>query len=216
MKRNYNKLLMNLISLRGIFVFTICLVMISLGTLQAQTPQFDELKMKFERGEIFNASFSHEFHDSYTNERTHTEGEIWIGGEKYRVESDEQVMVVDGEISRVYDNIRNRLLISEYDEEEDDFAPSRMLQGVDETYSVQEQNSQNETRITLSSDDPFAIFKTVEITLDSNGNPVVILATDQVDNLLTTRFENGRFQDFAQTLFELDIPENAERIDLRH
>lgn len=207
---------MNLISVKGTFVFTICLVMISLSALHAQTPQFDELKLKFERGEIFNAAFSHEFHDSYTNERTRTEGKIWIGGEKYRVESDEQVMVVDGEISRVYDSIRNRLLISEYDEEEDDFAPSRMLQGVDETYNVQEQNSQNETLITLSSDDPFAIFKTVEITLDSNGNPVVILATDQVDNLLTTRFENGRFQDFDQTLFELDIPDNAERIDLRH
>jgi outer membrane lipoprotein-sorting protein len=207
---------MNLTSVKRAVIPGICLIFAVLPALQAQTPAFDQLKQKFEDGEIFNAVFSHEYHDSYTNERTHNEGEIWIGREKYRVESDEQIMVVDGEISRVYDGIRNRLLISTYDEEEDDFAPSRMLQGVDETYSVEEEQAGSETIITLSSDDPFAIFTLVEITLGENGSPKLIQATDQVENLLITRFENGRFFEADPSIFEMDIPEDAEEIDLRH
>jgi outer membrane lipoprotein-sorting protein len=184
--------------------------------LDAQTPAFDQLKQKFEEGYIFNAVFSHEYEDSYTGEHSQNQGEIWIGKDSYRVEGDEQIMIVDGEISRVYDGIRNRLLISDYDEEEDDFAPSRMLQGVDDSYNVEEESVTSETIIRLTSDDPFAIFISVEITIDNHGNPVLIRAVDQVENLLTTRFEIGQFQEADPDLFQMEIPENAERIDLRH
>jgi outer membrane lipoprotein-sorting protein len=192
------------------------LLLCTVAPLNAQTPAFDLLKQKFEDGKIFNAVFSHEYEDSYTGERSQNQGEIWIGKDSYRVVGDEQIMIVDGEISRVYDGIRNRLLISEYDEEEDDFAPSRMLQGVDDSYSVEEESQNSGTVISLNSDDPFAIFITVEITIDQNGNPTLIRAVDQVENLLTTRFETGQFQESDPALFEMDIPENAERIDLRH
>jgi outer membrane lipoprotein-sorting protein len=192
------------------------LLLCTVAPLNAQTPAFDLLKQKFEDGKIFNAVFSHEYEDSYTGERSQNQGEIWIGKDSYRVVGDEQIMIVDGEISRVYDGIRNRLLISEYDEEEDDFAPSRMLQGVDDSYSVEEESQNSGTVISLNSDDPFAIFITVEITMDQNGNPTLIRAVDQVENLLTTRFETGQFQESDPALFEMDIPENAERIDLRH
>lgn len=192
------------------------LLLCTVAPLNAQTPAFDLLKQKFEDGKIFNAVFSHEYEDSYTGEHSQNQGEIWIGKDSYRVVGDEQIMIVDGEISRVYDGVRNRLLISEYDEEEDDFAPSRMLQGVDDSYSVEEDSQNSGTVISLNSDDPFAIFITVDITIDQNGNPTLIRAVDQVENLLTTRFEAGQFQESDPALFEMDIPENAERIDLRH
>lgn len=183
---------------------------------QAQTPHFAELRERFEEGEIFAARFDHEYRDSYTGEESLTGGEIWIGREMYRVESQEQIMLVRGGESRVYDPLRNRLLISEYVEEEDDFAPSRMLQGVDETYSVREESVRGGTRIILTSEDPFSVFKRVEITLNSLGVPERIEARDQVDNLLITRFRNGRFSRGEESLFELQVPADAERIDLRY
>jgi outer membrane lipoprotein-sorting protein len=207
---------MNSTLLKILSTLWVCVLLIYPINLDAQTPAFDQLKQKFEEGYIFNAVFSHEYEDSYTGEHSQNQGEIWIGKDSYRVEGDEQIMIVDGEISRVYDGIRNRLLISDYDEEEDDFAPSRMLQGVDDSYNVEEESVTSETIIRLTSDDPFAIFISVEITIDNHGNPVLIRAVDQVENLLTTRFEIGQFQEADPDLFQMEIPENAERIDLRH
>jgi len=194
----------------------LCILSILPCVVYAQTPQFDELKQKFDNGQIFHATFTHEYRDSYTGEESRSQGEIWIGSRDYKVESEDQIMVVDGEISRVYDGIRNRLLISDYEEEEDDFAPSRMLQGVDETYRVEEAANSSSTLITLISDDPFAIFTMVEISLDQDGNPIEIQAVDQVDNVLITMFQSGQFIQETPDLFEMSIPENAERIDLRH
>lgn len=185
----------------------------------SETPVFDRLKAMFEGGSVFSSSFSHEYRDSFTGEHQASEGQIWIGKTHYKISGDRQVMVVDGETSTVYDETKNRVIISEYIEEEDDFAPSRMLQGVDDSFSVTEQPSgENETLVELTSDDPFAVFTQVSIYLDSNGSPLRIEAVDQADNELITRFEAGEFTDQDQDpeLFRIDIPEEADYIDLRY
>jgi len=203
--------------------FFICLLIscsfsfVTFESLDAQTPRFDELKSKFEAGKIFYADFRHQYNDAFTGEQTVTEGRIWIGKEKYRIEADNQVMVVDGDLSKVYNRTRNRLIISPYIEEEDDYAPSRMLQGVDESYSVSEKTGdRGNPLIILENEDPFAVFKRVEISLDSEGLPLEIEATDQAENRLVTQFRNGKFTDQENSIFEMDVSGSAEIIDLRH
>lgn len=188
------------------------------GAATAQdTPSFNRLKSMFEDGMIFRADFTHRYEDSFTGETQENEGVIWIGKEQYKIEGNDQVMVVDGEISRVYDAGKNRVIISDYVEEEDDFAPSRMLQGVDESYQISESGRNSEiTEILLQSDDPFSVFQTVTITLNSEGAPAEIRATDQAENQLITRFQNGDFTEPDENLFEINAPEDAERIDLRY
>lgn len=181
------------------------------------TPVFDSLKQKFEQGMIFRADFSHRYEDSFTGETQQNDGEIWIGKDQYKIEGNNQVMVVDGDISRVYDATKNRVIVSDYVEEEDDFAPSRMLQGVDESYSISETaGSGNSTQITLKSDDPFSVFQVVTIRIDQEGRPAEIQAVDQAENQLTTRFQDGEFVEPKNNLFDLNEPENAEQIDLRY
>jgi len=181
------------------------------------TPVFDNLKQKFEQGMIFRADFSHRYEDSFTGETQQNDGKIWIGKDQYKIEGNNQVMVVDGDISRVYDASKNRVIVSDYVEEEDDFAPSRMLQGVDDSYSISETaGSGNSTQITLESDDPFSVFKVVTIRIDQEGRPAEIQAVDQAENQLTTRFQGGEFVEPDNNLFELNEPESAEQIDLRY
>lgn len=205
-------------SIKSIRLLYISMIFTLAGTsVLAQTTEFDRLKQNFENDRIFEADFSHEYRDAFTHEEQSTEGKIWIGKERYRIEGDQQSMVVDGELSTVYDHSRNRVIVSEYIEEEDDFAPSRMLQGVNESFTVEEEKiPDNRTRITLVSEDPFTVFKTVTIYLGAEGNPLRIVAIDQVDNELITRFGNGRFTRAEPNLFELDVPGDAEWIDLRH
>lgn len=185
-------------------------------TGQSQTPEFDRLIGAFEDNRVFTALFSHEYNDSFTGEQQYSEGRIWIGKDRYKIEGNDQLMVVDGETSTVYDGAKNRVIISDYIEEEDDFAPSRMLQGVDDSFAVQEEKRpNNKTQISLNSDDPFSIFLNVQIILSDSGEPERIEAIDQVENELITRFQKGEFIDGNEEMFSLDIPADAEYIDLR-
>ncbi|MEX0608761.1 MAG: outer membrane lipoprotein carrier protein LolA [Balneolaceae bacterium] len=184
--------------------------------VNAQTPNFDELRSKFDQGLVFEAAFKHEFTDSYTGEVMYSSGNIWIDSVGYRLESEDQLLVVDGEISRVYDSTRNRLIISEYNPEDDDFAPSRMLKGVDETYSISEEPVENGTKVILNTDDDFAIFLRVEILLDEQQNPLEITAYDISENIIVTSFKNGSFIEMDEGLYNLNYPEDAEIVDLRN
>lgn len=201
-----------------IFLAALLPVLVSANGLHNQdTPAFDSLKQLFETGLVFNSTFVHEYNDTFTGEQQRTEGTIWVGKDQYKMISGSNIMVVDGEISRVYDSTRNRVIISDYEEEEDDFAPSRMLQGVDDTYSVTEyRHSNGITEILLSSNDPFAIFIQVTIFLDEEGIPMRIEAIDQVENELTTFFIEGNFSPEDSEVFHFHFPESAEQIDLRH
>lgn len=180
------------------------------------TPQFDRLKSSFENNNVFRADFTHEYNDTFTGDQQVTEGVIWVGKEQYKMRSGENFMLVDGEISRVYDSSKNRVIISDYEEEEDDFAPSRMLQGVDDSYSVEEHQENDQTVIELTSDDPFSIFIRVSIFLNSSGIPDRIVAIDQVENELITFFKQGEFIQQTPEIFQFQFPEDAEVIDLRH
>src|SRR5690554_6661911 len=130
--KSYRKFWIRLMNYKSVFsLFILFFCVTGLHFLSAQTPEFDKLKAKFEQGKVFEAQFNHEFTDSYTGEILVSDGKIWIGANAYRLESEGQDLVVDGETSKVYDSSRNRVIIDDYIPEDDDFAPSRLLQGLD-------------------------------------------------------------------------------------
>ncbi|MEL7833298.1 outer membrane lipoprotein carrier protein LolA [Fodinibius sp. Rm-B-1B1-1] len=182
-----------------------------------QENPFADLKETFENGAIFKADFHHQTVDSYTQDTVASDGEIWVGKKQYKVQSGPQTVVVDGKISKVYDQRKNRVIVSKYIPEEDDFAPSRILNGVDSTFVVQKEERQgDEIYIRLTSDDPFAIYQEVEIFLSTKLTPKKIVAVDPADNVITTTFEKGTFVDYSDGLFSLEYPENAELVDMRN
>lgn len=199
---------------------TLVVILLAVGsvpvTVTAQQTPFEELTQKIENGAVFHADFTHHYEDSYTGNTSTKSGKIWIGNDEYKIDSPGQRLAVDGEISRVYDRERNRLIISTYVPEEDDFAPSRFLNGVDSAYTVVEQQQRDDHYfIKLNSDDPFAMFQQVEITLNEQGIPQKIFVRDTADNMITTTFSDGTFIQPAADIFRLSYPENAEIIDMR-
>lgn len=183
----------------------------------AQETPFDTLKQKFKQGNIFYADFHHQSVDSYTEDTVASSGKIWVAERRYKVEADDQMVVVDGETSKVFDENRNRVIISKYEPEEDDFAPSRILNGVDSTFTVAtEEQRGDQIYIRLTSDDSFAIYKEVEIYLSKALVPKKIRAVDPVDNEITTTFQQGEFIDSGEGMFQLDYPNSAEIVDMRN
>lgn len=211
---------MNWTNLRDNFLYLCSLAFIGFGiftSLQHQEPYLEQLKLKFETGQVFTADFHHQSIDSYTEDTTASRGQIWVADEQYKVETDHQLVLVDGEISTVYDENRNRVILSEYEPEEDDFAPSRILSGVDTTFSVEtEEEQEDQIYIRLTSDDPFAMYKEVEIFLSPELVPRRIRAVDPVDNVITTSFNEGSFITEKEQIFEFEYPADAEIVDMRN
>ena len=200
--------------LQSLFVIAVILIAIP---VHAQENAFDRLKSSFEEGKIFTADFTHRYVDSYTGDSVASSGKIWVGRNKYKVEAENQLVVVDGKTSRVYDESRNRVIVSTYEPEEDDFAPSRILNGADSTYTIEDQQQEDgNIIIKLASDDPFSVFREVKVTLDNQLVPLRIFALDQADNEITTAFQNGSFIDPESGMFELTHPEGAEIVDMRN
>ncbi len=200
----------------GLIYFLFLILITSTDTAIAQSLVFEELKTRFQEGVVFKADFRHTYTDAYTNENSTSDGVIWIDQNGYKLESDDKVIVVDGELSQVYEAFRNRLIISEYDPEEDDFAPSRMLSGLDDTYTASEEKlSSGNTLITLITQDDFATFLTVEIEVNAQLEPLKITAYDFADNVIVTTFENGKFENRTEETFALNVPDDAEIVDMR-
>lgn len=188
-----------------------------MSSMAVQAQSLESLRAKFESGEVFTSTFEHIYNDTFTGETQTTTGTIWIDSSQYKIVSENSIMVVDGEVSYVYDSLKDRVIISEYVEEDDDFAPSRMLQGVDSSYSISEEPLQKGgVLIKMVSEDPFSVFSEVFIRLDASGIPQKIEATDQVENELVTTFYDGSFISASDTIFRFPNPDGAEIIDLRH
>src|SRR5699024_3010581 len=197
-------------------LFLILLLIAAPQILKAQDGAFSELKKKFSEGQIFKVDFTYRTIDSYTEDTTSNTGWIWVGDEEYKVRTDRQSVVVNGKTSMVYDNNRNRVIISKYVPEEDDFAPSRIMNGVDSTFTVDAQEwKEDHYYIKLTSEDPFAIYQQVELFLSKQKEPLKIRAVDPVDNIIITEFNEGRFVPATEEMFHLDYPDGAEIVDMR-
>jgi hypothetical protein len=180
------------------------------------TGKITELRERFDNGDAFTAFMTHEYVDSFTSDTVVTTGTIWIGTDSYKVVTDQQLVTVDGSVSKVYNRLQNKLIISFYDPEEDDFAPSRFLAGTQDRYLVQEAADDEGAVITLSSDDPFEMFREVRIHLNGKGIPWLISGIDQTDNEFSTWFESGVFIPATDDLFDISWPGSAEVVDLRN
>ncbi len=198
--------------IKSIFVF---LILFIAGGIHVQNSALDQLRDKLEAGEVLHGEMVHVFEDQYTgNVEEHT-GRIWIGKDRYKIDvGTQQVLVID-DISRVYNEAENRLIISSYEPEEDDFAPSRLLNLSDEIFTIDERRENSKIIISLVTEDPFEELREVKIELGDNLIPESIQATDQTGNSYSTTFREASFDRPEEDVFTLEYPEDAEIVDMR-
>jgi len=180
------------------------------------TPALAALKKRFNEGIMYRAELSHQFTDAYTGETTSSYGSIWFTRDSYKIDTPDQVIIVNNLVSTVFNKQQNRVIYSNYSPEEDDFAPSRYFSGdAGEFESKEVVNSDGSTTITITTTDAFDQFKEVLIRVSRNGLPTQIDAVDQMDNTLKTTFRFGRFESSDQSVFAFQPPAGAEIVDMR-
>lgn len=189
---------------------------ISVSPIFGDSPSLERLKSRFAENNLFRAEMSHHFTDSYTGETTDTYGTIWFSRDMYKIDTPDQIILVKDLTSTVYNKSQKRVIISHYDPEEDEFAPSRYFTSTRDTYRSQDiSNSDGSTTILITSDDPFEIFSEVRIRVSRDGQPSQIDALDQMDNSIRTTFRFGRFERIQDQVFIISYPNDVEVVDLR-
>lgn len=221
MKKNWHNI--SLTSIKCSLVTLVCFISLALPVLSfAQSSptgnkQLDALRSRFDKGDLFHSQLNHSFVDSYTGDTLTTLGEIWIDKERYKLAMRTGLVIVDGSTSHVYNSDKNQVIISPYNVEEDEYAPSRFLYGPLDEYTIKngKPNGKN-TTVVITSDDAYALFTHIEIELDEKSAPVKITATDQSGNTIISRFSFGNFIADDPQVFSLSYPKSAEIIDLRN
>lgn len=182
----------------------------------SDSPALNQLKNRFNSEVLFRAELSHQFTDSYTGETTSTFGTIWFSKDMYKIDTPDQLILVRDRISTVYNKRQKRVIYSNYDPEEDEFAPSRYFTGRDGVYSSSDvAHADGSITIQIVTDDPFEMFSEVNIRVSRDGNPVQIDAVDQMENTVRTTFRFGRFESFQNSVFTIQYPGDAEIVDMR-
>ncbi|MCC5934663.1 MAG: hypothetical protein JJU35_10460 [Balneolales bacterium] len=177
----------------------------------------DRLGERIQAGEVFTAMMQHRFLDGFTGEEVSSRGEVWVGADSYKIVTDAQLISVSGRVSTVLNIAQNQLIISNYQPEEDDFAPSRFLGSYQDRFSVNRIDPQGRfTVVTLQATDPFELITLARITLEENSLlPHQMFAEDLNDNQFFITFEDGRLLPGEDGIFGFDWPDDAEIIDLR-
>ena len=183
--------------------------------IQPDDSELEQVRLLFKEGKVLYTEMTHIFTDAYTGETQIVTGKLWISGEKYKIRTENQIVLVDGAVSKVYNQQQNKLVVSQYEPEEDEFAPSRFFSGTDEIFKVAEVTRRGGTiHYTLVSEDPFEVFTKVTIILNNDLSPLEIIAIDQMENEFRTIFRNAHYQEYSSNLFAMDFPEDAEVIDM--
>lgn len=187
----------------------------TIQTIQPGDNELEQVRHLFQEGKVLQAEMTHVFTDAYTGETQIITGQLWISGDKYKIRTENQIVLVDGTVSKVYNEQQNKLVVSQYEPEEDEFAPSRFFSGTDDIFIISDVTRRDDIiRFTLVSEDPFEIFTKVTIILNTDLAPLEITAIDQMENELRTIFRNAHYQEYSSNLFVMDFPEDAEVIDM--
>lgn len=178
----------------------------------------DRLSQKIKEGYVFTAEMTHRFTDGFTKEEVESSGSVWVGAEQYKILTEEQHIAVRNDVSTVFNVRQNRVILSPYYPEDDDFAPSRFIGSYSERFEVVRIDDSNlpYTRIHLRATDPFEMITTA--ILDINPHTLILsrmTAEDQTDNVFEIEFHSGMLQKGDADMFRLTWPERAEIIDLR-
>ena len=205
------------------YIALFLLLSLSSSILQTQTisqeePVLDRMRLKIENGHIFEADMAHEFVDAFTQDTVYTRGKIWVGVDRYKVMTFNQEISVEGKVSTVYNRDQNKVIISHYYPEDDDFAPSRFLGNMDTRFMVKNQNKSEDGFISvhLEANDVFEMITKAQIIIfEPELIPVEIHAIDQSDNEYSTWFADGQFIIAESDMFKIRWPDDAEVIDLR-
>jgi outer membrane lipoprotein carrier protein len=180
----------------------------------------DRLEQKYDGGQALKAQFTQT--TSQNGQMSTLSGTLTLKGDRYRVQTDRQTLVTDGETTWVYTPAREQVLVNDYIEDETAFSPSRFFDGYRERYratdvrTAQRDGAKHHV-LTLKPREQGAFFQNVTLWMRASDAVVTRLAVENANgSTMTFTLRDVTFS--AKTTagtFRFDVPPSAEVVDLR-
>jgi chaperone LolA len=202
--------------LSRLLIVAIFLGMVDQAAAQSADTVFERLKEKYDTIESLRAEFSQTMTSSYMDDEATSKGVLVIQGDRYRVETDGQTLVTDGDVTWVYMPSQNQVLINDHNDDEQTFSINEFLFDYDENFDASDVKTatlggQKHFVLTLTpkSEDAFSMRDSDDIitqlqVVDVNG-------TTMLFNLENIQL-NPTLQD---NIFSFTPPQGTEVVDLR-
>ena len=214
----------NVFSHKSIFL-TLLIVLFYIhkeGNAQPQYELLDELRSHYDSIELLRTHFTQNATSPFGEALPENRGTLLLQGDRYRVETDMQTFVTNGEVTWVYDAYRNQVLINHFVEDEATFSISGFLTDFDAEYELEDSsvkyfNGVKHDIIRLTSRLADSYFKEVVLTIRSNDLTITrLLVTDVNDASMDFELEETEINPVIEgDPFSFIPPDDAEIIDLR-
>lgn len=198
-----------------------------LGTAptQAQTSPdaqalVDRLEAKYNGGRALQAQFTQTVSQ---NGQTRTlGGTLTLKGNRYRVETDRQTLVTNGETTWIYTPARDQVLVNDYVKSKTAFSPGQFFDGYQERYRVTgvrtAQRSGTKHRVlTLKPKQDGAFFQKVTLWMRAADAVVTrLVVKDANGSRMTFSLRDVTFgTETTASTFRFEAPQDVEVVDLR-
>ncbi len=141
---------------------------------------------------------------------------------KYRIETDEQVIVTDGNTSWLYSKVNKQVIIDKYKEDKNSTSPDKFLFSISDEYiaivlKVETVNGRKVYVVKLTPKDEDSSIESVKIWVVENSLDVMrveiidINGTVTVYNVKSVKLNSG----LADDVFKFTIPPSVKVVDLR-
>jgi len=208
-------------------VFIVTLMLLTATALSAQDLSPDKVMARLEKELKSAKTLKIDFTETYAWLQTGTSasvsGTLLLQGEKrFRVETEDQVLVCDGKTVWTYSKADQRLLIDHLGDNEQQMLPRRMLFHMSKDFDVRSSGAAvldgvKTVHLRFSARNEATLFPKAELWVSTKSwLPVQVIQTDLDDNTTTYRLnlieKNVEIADDAMTF---TAPEGAEVIDMR-
>ncbi|MDZ7330425.1 MAG: outer membrane lipoprotein chaperone LolA [candidate division KSB1 bacterium] len=219
--------------MKPILILTGMMLVINLFCLQtantlAQDPRaveiINKVKAKYDALTSFQADFEQTSYWKLADNVQQQKGRLWLKGkDKFRIETQDQIIVSDGKTVWTHSLYNNQVIIDRIENSSDEIRlPKDLFLKYSENYSprfvaneIIDQQDCAVVELKAKSDDIF--IKTMKIWINTKISvPIKIEQTDINDNLNTYRLLNVDLnKPLLDKLFHYAIPDSVEIIDMR-
>lgn len=205
-------------------LFTLLMLLLLAGGGRAQAQDADQLVRRLEEKYNSDQALKAQFTQTVSQGgQTNTlSGTLTLQGDRYRVTTDQQTLVTNGETTWIYTPARGQVLVNDYVEDETAFSPSRFFDGYRERYRVSDvRTTQREGEkhyvLTLKPKQEGAFFREVTLWMRASDAVVTRLAVrDANQSKMTFALRDVSFGvETDASTFRFDAPQDAEVVDLR-
>ena len=182
-----------------------------------------KVKQNYEQIQSLKADFEQEYVWQLVGETEKLQGTLYLkSGNKYRIETESQIVVTDGESVWTFAKSTDQVIIDLLDNSEENALPKDLLFKYSEDYNPnlvgEEEIDEKKTYVLdLVPKDEEAFVKAMKIWVDADSwLTVKIQQTDINDNVNTYQLKNVQQNiPLEDTLFDFKIPPEADVVDLR-